>query len=235
MVRFSLLIVAAGVLCGCASSSGLDESSTAVTVSQSLPPPDTTVAEVDVAPYLIAPGDEIAVSVFGASELDKAGTVDAGGNFAMPLAGSVRVAGQTPEQAAVLVENKLRGPYMKKPKVAVNIRKATNQQVMTVDGAVRQPGNYPIVGRMTLQKAIATARGAAETANIKNVVVFRTVSNQKMAALYNLKDIRSGRYEDPQIFGNDVVIVGESAIEKIFDNVRLAFPMFGRFIPYLME
>jgi polysaccharide export outer membrane protein len=153
----------------------------------------------------------------------------------MPLAGSVRVAGFTPEEVAGLVEDKLRGPYLKKPKVSVNIKKSTNQQVVTIDGAVQQPGNYPIVGRMTLQKAIATARGASDTANIHNVVVFRTVSNQKMAALFDLKDIRSGRFPDPLIYGNDVVVVGESAIEKMFRNVRLAFPMFNRFIPYIMQ
>lgn len=235
MLKFSGLAIALVGLCGCATSSGLDRSSSAVTVAQSLPPPDSPTFAIEVAPYRIAPGDEIAVSVFGTTDLDKSGTVDAGGNFAMPLAGSIAAAGRTPEEVAKLVEGQLRGPYMKNPKVSVNIKKSVNQQTVTIDGAVQQPGIYPVVGRMTLQKAIAIARGASETANIRSVVVFRTVSNQKMAAIFNLKDIRTGRYADPQIFGNDVVIVGESAIEKAFRNVRLAFPIFGRFVPYIIQ
>lgn len=234
MLKFSVLAVGTLVLCGCAGA-GLDQTSSAVTVAKSLPPPDSRLTPIEVAPYRIVPGDQLDISVFGAPELAGSGTVDAAGNFAMPLAGSVRVVGQTPEEIAAVVEGKLRGPYMKNPKVAVNVKQSTNQQTVTIDGAVQQPGIYPVLGRMTLQQAIATARGAGETANISNVVVFRTVSDQKMAAMFNLKDIRAGRYADPQIYGNDIVIVGESAIQKLFQNVRLAFPIVGRFIPFVLR
>jgi polysaccharide export outer membrane protein len=186
---------------------------------------------VDVAPYRIAPGDELAVSIFGAPELDRTSQVDSAGNFTLPLAGTLNVAGKTPQEFAALVEAKLRGPYLKNPRVSVSVKQGV-QQLVTVDGQVGAPGVYPVVGQMTLQQTIATAKGATEAANLSNVVVFRTVSGQKMAAMFNLKDIRSGRYPDPQIYGNDIVIVGESAIARFLKN-SASFPLLGRFIPFI--
>ena len=58
--------------------------------------------------------------------------------------------------------------------------------------------------------SVATAKGVSEFARMDDVVVFRTVGGQPMAALYNLGAIRRGRYPDPKIYANDVVIVGDS-------------------------
>ena len=211
----------------------LNSSSTAVHVATALPPPDSTVVPIETAPYHIVPGDELVVSVFGASDLDRAGMVDGAGNFSMPLAGTIHVAGQTPQEVSAMIEDKLRGNYLKHPRVALNVKQSANQQTITVDGEVQQPGIYPVVGRMTLQQAIATAHGASQEANIRKVIVFRTVNNQKLAAMFDLKSIRSGQVADPQIYGNDVVVVGESGIQKFLKNAYLPFTALGRFIPVL--
>jgi polysaccharide export outer membrane protein len=140
----------------------------------------------------------------------------------------------TPEQVSTAIQDKLRGPYLKNPRIALNVKQSGNQQAVTVDGEVQQPGIYPVAGRMTLQQAIATAHGATDTANIRNVVVFRTVNNQKMAALFDLKSIRAGRSPDPEVYGNDIVVVGQSAIQKFLRNTTMAFPLVGRFIPLVL-
>jgi polysaccharide export outer membrane protein len=78
---------------------------------------------------------------------------------------------------------------------------------------------------MTLMRAIATAKGLDEFANQSDVVVFRTVEGQKLAALYNLKAIRRGAYEDPEIFANDVVVVGDSSARRLFRDIIQASPL----------
>lgn len=234
MSKYYSPALAAFLLCACGAGTQLDQSSTAVRVATDLAPPDTRLVAIDVAPYRIAPGDEVTISIFGAPELDRTGAVDAAGNFAVPLAGTISAAGRTPEEFATQIEAKLRGPYLKNPKVAVNVKQSGAQQMVTIDGEVRQPGVYPVVGRLTLQQAIATARGASDAANIRNVIVFRTVSGQKTAAMFDLKDIRSGRYPDPQIFGNDIVIVGESAVRKFLRDASMAIPSLGRFMPIVL-
>lgn len=220
------------LLCGCAGGARLGANSSAVQVAETLGPPDSPVVSIDTANYRIGPTDEIAVSVFGAPELDREGAVDAAGNFSLPLAGSIAAAGRTPLELATDIEGRLRGRYLREPKVAVNI-KVAKAQMVTVDGEVRQPGLYPVVGRMSLQQVLATAKGASEAADIGNVVVFRTVNGQKMAAMFNVKDIRAGRYSDPQIYGNDIVVVGQSAMRRFLRDAAMTFPLLGRFIPVL--
>ena len=234
MVRIfaSKMLIFALALGGCASNPTLGEGSGAVRVTQSLPPPDQTGMALDLISYRIGPLDVIRVEVFGAPELTREAEVDAAGNFSLPLAGAVVAAGRTPAELSGAIAAQLRERYLKNPQVSVNIVKAQSK-TFTVDGAVREPGLYPIVGRMTLQQAIARARGADQVANLNNVVVFRTVGTQKVAALFNLKDIRAGRLEDPQIYGNDIIVVGESAARKLVRDFGNMFPVVGQFVPVL--
>lgn len=229
---FVLLGTVAAAVGGCASDPTIGAQSTAVRVTSSLPPPDQTVTAVDLGSYRIGPLDVIRVEVFGAPELTREAEVDAAGNFALPLTGPVLAAGRTPAEFSEAISAQLRQRYLKNPQVSVNIVKAQSK-TFTVDGAVRQPGNYPIVGTMTLQQAIATARGADQAANLNNVVIFRTVGNQKVAALFSLKGIRAGQLVDPQIYGNDIIVVGESAARRFLRDFGSMFPILGQFVPVL--
>src|SRR3546814_21117547 len=97
----------------------------------------------------------------------------------------------------------------------------TVSQVVTVSGEVRKPGLYPVLGKMTLMRAIAQAEGSTEFADADNVVVFRTVSGQDMAAVYNLGAIRRGNYNDPAVYAHDVVVVGESGTRRLFTDIQI--------------
>lgn len=229
---FGLIATLAATLAACGGNSSLGSGSSAVRVAETLPPPDQTAMALDLSNYRIGPFDVIRVEVFGAPELTREAEVDAAGNFSLPLAGAVQAAGRTPAEFGDAIGQQLKQRYLKNPQVSVNIVKA-KPKTFTVDGAVRQPGNYPIIGKMTLQQAIATAQGADQVANLNNVVVFRTVNSQKMAALFSVKEIRAGKLEDPQIYGNDIVVVGESAARRFFRDFGNAFPALGLFTPIL--
>ena len=86
-------------------------------------------------------------------------------------------------------------------------------------------GLYPVIGKMTLMRAVATAEGTSEFAKLDDIVIFRTVNGQKMAALYNLKAIRRGYYDDPEIFANDVVVVGDSTARRLFKDALQIVPL----------
>lgn len=232
IVEKALIGLGTALLAGCSSGPRLDSSSSAVEVATALPAPGESATAFDFSNYRIGALDTIKVEVFGAPELTREGEVDAAGNFALPLVGSVPAGGKTPNELSDLVAGKLKGRYLKNPQVSVNVQKARGQS-FTVDGSVRQPGVYPIVGRITLQQAIASARGADETANLGNVVVFRTVNNRKMAALFNLKEIRAGRLADPDVYGNDIIVVGENATRRFFKDLTSTFPSIGVFSPIL--
>jgi polysaccharide export outer membrane protein len=231
-VNVAIIGMACAVLTACSSGPKLGEGSSAVTVASTLPAPDKTGMSVDLSNYRLGPLDDIKIEVFGAPELTREGEVDAAGNFAMPLVGSVAAGGKTPAELASAITAQLKGRYLKNPQVSVNIVKAQGQ-TFTVDGAVKVPGVYPIVGKMTLQEAVATAKGADQSANIGNVVVFRTVNDRKMAALFNLKAIRAGQIEDPAVYGNDIIVVGESATRRFFNDLTRGFPLLGVFRPVM--
>ena len=62
-----------------------------------------------------------------------------------------------------------------------------------------------------------------EFARVEEVVILRTVNNRKMAGLYDIGSIRRGVYDDPAIYANDVVIVGDSPQRRLFrDFVSLS-------------
>lgn len=180
--------------------------------------------------YQLGPYDQINVNVVGAPELTRQGRIDGSGAFDFPLIGPVQAAGLTPTELGSLIANRLRGRFVRDPQVSVNVQEVVSQ-VVTIDGAVVIPGRYPVPGPMTLQQAIASARGVSDDARITEVVVFRTIEGRQMAALFSLKDIREGRYADPAIYANDVVIVGTSRARRMFRDLAQIAPIFSVFTP----
>jgi polysaccharide biosynthesis/export protein len=209
---------------GSAQADGKVSGNVQIAPMSSLPPPERADLFDQNRPYLIGPFDQLTIDVFGIEELSrKQVQTDAGGRISFPLAGVVEAAGKTPGELEDILEERLRGRFVRDPQVTVNLRE-TVSQVVTVDGEVREPGLYPVVGKLTLMRAVAKAKGLSEFAKLDDVVVFRTVKGQHMAALYNLKAIRRGNYDDPEIFANDVVVVGDSRGRRLFKDALQLVP-----------
>ena len=226
MSKVGMIVVLALSLASCGGRSALGgDPSIRVVSSNVLPEPDRSdVVTVD-RPYLIGPFDRLVIDVFGIEELSKKEVqTDASGRISFPLAGTVEAAGRTPAEVEEILKDRLRVRFVRDPQVTVNL-KETVSQVITVDGQVREPGLYPVIGRMTLMRAVATAKGASEFAKLDDVVIFRTVKGQKLAALYNLKAIRNGAYSDPEVFANDVVVVGDSQARRLFKDFLAIVPL----------
>lgn len=222
---FSLALLALA-LSSCARTPPLASSDAVKVVSSTeLPPPTPKDLFSQEHPYLVGPFDKLKIDVFGIKELnDREIQVDASGRASFPLVGSFQAAGKTPGDIARDIEQRLSERYIRDPQVTVNLMD-TVSQVVTVDGEVTKPGLYPVVGQMTLMRAIATASGATEFAKLNDVVIFRTVNGAQYAALYNLKAIRRGLYADPEIYANDVVVVGDSQARRIFKDILQASPL----------
>lgn len=173
-------------------------------------------------PALIGPLDTIQVDVFNVPDLSREMQVDASGRIAMPLIGTIDARGKTAQELAMSVQTALRSRYIRNPEVTVNIKSSVSQ-VVTIDGQVVEPGLYPVTNQMTLLRAIASAKGLSEFARLEDVVILRTVEGRKMAGLYNIAAIRRGAYDDPPIYANDVVLVGDSPQRRLFrDFVSLS-------------
>jgi polysaccharide export outer membrane protein len=174
--------------------------------------------------YTVGPYDKLMIDVWGVSELStKEIQVDANGAISVPLAGPMTVSGLTSAQLEQIIEMRLRDNYVRNPKVSVNLTETVSHAI-TIDGSVKRPGVYPVAGGMTLMRSIALAEGTGNDARLNDVVVFRTVDGKRYAALYNLGAIRRGRYPDPAIYANDIVMVGDAASKRLFKDLLTAVP-----------
>lgn len=185
-----------------------------------LPPPSGIDVSMTDRGYRIGPFDRLLVDVFEVPELSgKEIQAASDGSIAFPLIGSIEAAGMTTDELAAIVAARLRESFVKNPQVTVSLQK-TVSQVVTVDGEVNEPGLYPVIGKMTLRKAIASAKGAKAVARLGRVAIYRKVNDQDMAAVYNLTAIYRGAYADPEIFAGDMVVVGSSQTGRIFKGIK---------------
>ncbi len=197
---------------------------TVVQDTAALPAParqDLTAAD---RPALIGPLDTIQVDVFNVPDLSREMQVDASGRIAMPLVGTVDARGKTAQELAATIETALKGRYVRNPEVTVNIKSSVSQ-VVTIDGQVVEPGLYPVTNQMTLLRAIASAKGLSEFARQEDVVILRNVDGRKMAGLYNINAIRRGAYDDPAVYANDVIVVGDSPQRRLFRDFVSVSPL----------
>lgn len=155
---------------------------------------------------MISEQDKLDVTVFKVPELSAADlTVETNGAISLPLLGSVVVRGLSITQAERKIAGMLSKSYMQDPKVTVTRKEQAFKRV-TVEGAVRTPGVFPITGRMTFLQAIALSQGLTELANDKAVIVFR---NGRQYGV-NLDLIRNGKAPDPILQNDDRIVVLKS-------------------------
>jgi polysaccharide biosynthesis/export protein len=107
--------------------------------------------------YVIHPGDQLLVSVYGESALTQTVSVLPDGYVEFPLVGRVHVAGRTTEAARQTFARALR-QYIRNPLVTVEV--ATQGQInVLVLGDVKSPGKYALRSNAKLSDAIAAAGG----------------------------------------------------------------------------
>lgn len=216
------------LLAACASlpGAGAGDPGAGMTVSDAreLPSPYGKDAFSSDRPYRVGPYDMLRIDVLGVPELSqRQAQADAGGRITFPLIGIVEAGGQTLTDLSHTLEALLEEKYVRQPVVSVDVVQVASQTV-TVDGEVNAPGVYPVVGKMTLMKALATAKGASSAARLQRATIFRDVDNQKMAGVYNLLAIYRGNYADPEVFAGDMIVVGNAEAGRIFKGVKAETP-----------
>ncbi len=175
--------------------------------------------------YRIGPLDKLDITVFQVKDLTLDGVqVDGSGRISLPLIGNVTAAGKTAPELGDEIATLLKGKYLQNPQVTVTVSDAISQKV-TIDGAVREPGVYAMSGPTTLLQAVAMAKGPdPKIAKLDRVAVFRTTNGQRTAAVFDLKAIRAGKADDPEIYGNDVIVVDGSMLKSVLREALGALP-----------
>jgi len=181
--------------------------------------------------YRIAPLDTLSVKVFKMPDLSGDYEVDLTGNVSMPLIGSIPAAELTTAELDRRLTERFGAKYLENPDITVGVKASTRRSV-TVDGAVKQSGSFPVTGPTTLIQAVAQAGGTAEDANTRRVAVFRTIGGKRQAAAFDLTDIRRGKAEDPAIYPGDIVVVDGSSVKATQKALLKTFHFFRFFVPF---
>lgn len=197
-----------------------------------LPMPDTTTssgAYEGATDYRIGGQDLLNVSVFGVEELSKDVRVNAKGQISLPLIGTVLAGGRTVQELEKDLAQKYSATYLQNPQVSVFVKEFSSQRI-TLEGAIEKPGIYPVTGKITLLQVIAMAGGVDEKiADLGGIVVMRQVNGKRMAAAFDLRQIRKGTLVDPQLFGDDIVVVQESGGKATLRRFMETMPLLGIF------
>ena len=227
-LRLIVLLLATVWLAACATGSGMR----AVPKNASLPPPDSTSsagAYEGATEYRLGSNDLIEVSVFGVQDLTKDVRINSNGQISLPLIGAVPAGGQTVPELEQELTRRYGGKYLQDPQVTVFVKEFASQRI-TLEGAVRNPGIYPLTGKTTLLQGIAIGQGLDPLADLGGLVLIRQIDGKKMAALYDIRDLRSGRIEDPILYGDDIVVVEQSGSKTALRRFIESVPAIGLFM-----
>lgn len=218
MYRIAISLAGALALAGCGSTTNLPRGPQAYAI---VPPPTGQASGLD---YRIGPRDVLKITVFQEPDLSLDNVpVDANGNILLPLIGQVQVSGKTSTELSSDIAARLGERYLVDPQVSIIVSASASQNV-TVEGAVNKPGVFPLQGPTTLLQAMALAQGPTETAHLDEVIVFRRKGDKVYGAQFNLSDIRTGRAENPEILGSDIVVVGHSFAKALFRDLLTLSP-----------
>ena len=167
--------------------------------------------------YKIGAQDVLEVSVFKVPDLSKTVQVADSGSVNLPLVGEIPAAGRTAQEVERDLTKRLGDKYLQSPQVTVFVKEYNSQRV-TIEGAVKKPGVYPIRGKSSLLQLIATAEGLTEVAE-SEVVVFRETDGKRAAAKFNIDSIRKGDQPDPQMLQGDTIVVSTSGVAQAYQQL----------------
>jgi polysaccharide export outer membrane protein len=180
---------------------------------------NTETQKADTTVYLLSPFDQVAISVYGQSDLDSRQRISDKGEVSVPLLGNVAVGGLSVSDAQKLIESTfIRERYLVKPVVTISIDEFS-PKVVTVLGEVQKPGSIKIPpgrNKLPIQIVIAETGGFTGAAQKTEVHVNRESDDvnatKKKTIKVNISSLleTSGKGGDNNVFfvqPDDIVFV----------------------------
>jgi polysaccharide biosynthesis/export protein len=139
--------------------------------------------DVDSHAYRLAPGDRIAVTVFGQPELSGDVLIDDAGTITLPLSGPIDVKDLTVSECQKRIDDRLLADgLLKTPSVGVRIAELRPLYVL---GDVRLPGAYPFRYGSTAQSAVALAGGFGPGEVLRRTAVSEYLQAEEHVRLFS--------------------------------------------------
>ncbi len=170
-------------------------------------PPSTfaPVEEVPVGPdYVVGPGDEIRVSVWGSIEGQWTSVVDRNGAVTLPKVGTIGVTGLTFEQLRQTLRAEI-AKYYTGFEMNVSMGPLKTMRIYVVGNAHR-PGSYTVSSLATLVSALFASGGPAKTGTMRAIRLQRAGATVATLDLYDLL-LRGDKSGDSRLQPEDVIFI----------------------------
>jgi protein involved in polysaccharide export with SLBB domain len=157
------------------------------------------------ADYLIAPGDEVLVTLWGSVDADLRLTVDRSGRITIPRVGTVQVAGVRHGDLPTVIEKRV-AQVFRSFELSATLGQLRGIRVF-VTGFVQKPGAYTVTSLSTVVAALMRAGGPSAAGSFRKVELRR---GNKVLTQFDLYDLllRGDRSADRIVQAGDVVHVG---------------------------
>jgi polysaccharide biosynthesis/export protein len=166
---------------------------------------------------LIGSGDLVQVDVMDTPEMEQQVRVTDDGTIPLAYIGNVKVAGQTPANAAGMIERALIAKnVMRHPEVTVKIQEYATQDV-SVLGQVRTPGTYPITTPQPILKILSLAGGLSDAAD-RHIMIKRQSGEQLPYFVSNDSDVALAH--EVMVHPGDTVLVARAPNVYIMGDVN---------------
>tara|TARA_B100000989_G_scaffold176892_1_gene132813 strand:- start:3274 stop:5874 length:2601 start_codon:yes stop_codon:yes gene_type:complete len=182
----------------------------------------TTFAPIDLVPapleYIIGPGDELRVQLFGNVTINRNIPVSREGVLTIPEVGVIEVSGLTfnevKEKIVSIVEATLIGV-----RVNISLSKIRSIQVFVLGNAF-SPGAYTVSALSNISNILFFSGGPSNSGSMRNIEIKRDGETIGKFDLYNLLingDVRS----DIKLQSNDAIVIGPATrAVTIYGQVR---------------
>jgi protein involved in polysaccharide export with SLBB domain len=165
----------------------------------------TPIAKVPVGPdYIIGPGDNFTIHLWGKAEKTYNITVTREGNITVPRLGTMTVIGMTFAELKPYLYHKFKQYY---PYFEMSITMGSLRTVeVFIVGEAKSPGTYSVISLSTAITALFEAGGPTKKGSLRNIKIFRNREQIRSLDLYEFF-IRGNKGDDLRLQPGDTIFV----------------------------
>lgn len=156
------------------------------------------------ADYVIGPGDELNVQLFGNQNSNRTLTVGRDGSISFPGLGPIQVGGLTFNAARQSIELRVTQQMIG---VQANVTMGATRSIRVfVLGEARQPGSHSVIGHATMTTALFASGGVSDIGSLRDIQLKRQGQVVRRLDLYDLL-IGGDTSNDARLMPGDVIFI----------------------------
>ena len=156
--------------------------------------------------YVLGPGDELQISVYGVQEYNASIPVNMEGKVSIQYVGQISVSGMTIEAASQKIKGAIAKVYSTvgsgQSQVSVSLSRIRTIKVTLIGS--KQPGNYSISSLATVYNALFLGGGPGKNGSYRNIELLRNNKVYRTIDIYNFL-VNGNQSDNVGLKDNDVI------------------------------